>query len=95
MIHADGKCYGTDGDGSDGYECLDGALWGPHPTDHDTTRRYVMRCYCPCHDRHKETTMTTPDPRIPTPPEPDVLVRGDGASLIYRQEPTPTPEPPK
>lgn len=38
--------------------------------------------------------MTTPDPRIPTPPEPTILERGSGASLIY-PTPPPTPEPPK
>lgn len=97
LRHADGKCYGTDGDGSNGYACADGKLYGPHPTDHDQTRRYVMRCYCPCH-RHeppltaKDNDMTTPDPRIPTPPEPSTVVRGDGASLVWG-EPAPAPEP--
>lgn len=38
--------------------------------------------------------MTTPDPRCPTPPEPTILERGDGESLIWPQ-PAPLPEPPK
>lgn len=93
MIHADGICTGTDGD-----QCENSPLWGPLPTDLGPAGRvYVMRCYCPCH-RHeppltvKDNDMTTPDPRIPTPPEPSTVVRGDGASLVWG-EPAPAPEP--